>query len=1219
MRLRICREKVVPMRPKLLEIEGLQSFRNFQRIDFDVLGQTGLFGIFGPTGSGKSTVLDAITFALYGKVKRAERGTQGIINTNLNNVRVSFTFEILRDGKRRTYRVDRVYRRKKGSLNSCEPKVARLIEITEAGEIPICDKASEVTSSIEDLLGLKHDDFTRAVVLPQNSFQEFLLLDNAQKRKMLERIFYLEEYGTRLWEKLARKMVHLKSRIDRLSGELAAYADATGESLEKARQEMEAAATEKARLEKELKELEARYNEARDIWQLVQELSALEEKEKEHMAAKEDIERKRLQLDKAQKAGELREIVFKKNELSDKLEGTERDLQEIEVKIPAAVSCLEENKKQYEGLKREIAEQQPRLVEKKTRLAEALKIKEETGVLRRKAETLISETDALEKEIDVKKSDMEVVTGDIASMKAALEELAKKMESLKTDPEYRNAIQEGDRLEREIAALVSSVDSGREKLRGLEDTITGLEGELHRSSTRTEELQKALEELEGKKQQNSLSRPGDRDTLTRERELILSLRGTFEALKLRQGEIRAVEKKLGNHQAEIERYLKSEQVLKEEQVAAEAARQEARLKLEQAVKLRDRNTAYLLSKTLKEGEPCPVCGSEHHPHPAAAATTGETAAAEKQVETAKVELAEAEKALKEAEKKCLAAGEHISALEEQIEETKKELEAKRQDYEETRAALPMEFGSLDLEQLQQELEARDRLTSQKLFDFSAWEKQQEQFQAELQAINEQLSLQRLNENRINTELKVKGESRERDQEVLEDACRELTKKESRHRDFLQRFNIESAAVELDRLADNDRELVRLQKETEKTRKRQNESQSVFEKLQEELQVLNSQIIKLEADKTNTAGQISEKEKQLFQLAGDLDIEEEIHRINARLDRYTENEQDLSESLEVLKKECQNLISQRATLENQRKIYAGDLEQVEASLNKVLREKGFTDTSEVEGYLLPEEEQTQLQDEINAFDEAGRELLAQKGAVKVKLKGRTITREEWDRLSNAYRDTSALKEEWVSASEVARNEFHKLKARHDKLLELTKAFTELENKYGLMEHIQRLLRADKGKDNSFIDFIAEERLRYVAAKASETLGVMTKHKYALELDADAGFIIRDFANGGVCRMVNSLSGGETFLTSLSLALALSEQIQLKGQSPLELFFLDEGFGTLDDNLLDTVIDSLERLSSSDRVIGLISHVPELRQRIPRRLIVDPPSANGEGSRVRTEMA
>ncbi|MHB1421316.1 MAG: hypothetical protein ACYCX4_17340 [Bacillota bacterium] len=63
--------------------------------------------------------------------------------------------------------------------------------------------------------------------MPQNSFQEFLLLDNAKKREMLERIFYLEEYGKQLWEKLNRKLAGLKSQLDRISGELSAYMDAS--------------------------------------------------------------------------------------------------------------------------------------------------------------------------------------------------------------------------------------------------------------------------------------------------------------------------------------------------------------------------------------------------------------------------------------------------------------------------------------------------------------------------------------------------------------------------------------------------------------------------------------------------------------------------------------------------------------------------------------------------------------------------------------------------------------------------------------------------------------------------------------------------------------------------------------------------------------------------------------------------------------------------------
>ena len=129
--------------------------------------------------------------------------------------------------------------------------------------------------------------------------------------------------------------------------------------------------------------------------------------------------------------------------------------------------------------------------------------------------------------------------------------------------------------------------------------------------------------------------------------------------------------------------------------------------------------------------------------------------------------------------------------------------------------------------------------------------------------------------------------------------------------------------------------------------------------------------------------------------------------------------------------------------------------------------------------------------------------------------------------------------------------------------------------------------------------------------------MTQYKFALKLDAESGFIIIDNQNGGVARNVNTLSGGETFLTSLALALALSEQIQLKGQSPLEFFFLDEGFGSLDNDLLDLVIDALERISKRERVIGVISHIPELRQRIAQRVMVKAPKDSGQGSIITIE--
>ena len=97
---------------------------------------------------------------------------------------------------------------------------------------------------------------------------------------------------------------------------------------------------------------------------------------------------------------------------------------------------------------------------------------------------------------------------------------------------------------------------------------------------------------------------------------------------------------------------------------------------------------------------------------------------------------------------------------------------------------------------------------------------------------------------------------------------------------------------------------------------------------------------------------------------------------------------------------------------------------------------------------------------------------------------------------------------------------------------------------------------------------------------------------------------DADGGGVVRAPSTLSGGETFLVSLALALALSERIQLAGRTRFDFFFLDEGFGSLDPATLDVALSALERLRGPHRVIGMISHVGSIEERMPRKLRVTP---------------
>ncbi|MNP36710.1 Nuclease SbcCD subunit C [compost metagenome] len=185
----------------------------------------------------------------------------------------------------------------------------------------------------------------------------------------------------------------------------------------------------------------------------------------------------------------------------------------------------------------------------------------------------------------------------------------------------------------------------------------------------------------------------------------------------------------------------------------------------------------------------------------------------------------------------------------------------------------------------------------------------------------------------------------------------------------------------------------------------------------------------------------------------------------------------------------------------------------------------------------------------------------------------------------------------------------LMTRHVRWKELEQQRLNLAREFDLLGKLQSSLRG-----NAFVEYVAEEQLLHVSHAASQRLRNLTKQRYSLEIDSGGGFVICDDANGGVKRPVATLSGGETFLASLALALALSAQIQLRGQYPLQFFFLDEGFGTLDPELLDTVITSLEHLHDDHLSVGIISHVAELRSRLARKLIVIPADSGGDGSRL-----
>ena len=134
-------------------------------------------------------------------------------------------------------------------------------------------------------------------------------------------------------------------------------------------------------------------------------------------------------------------------------------------------------------------------------------------------------------------------------------------------------------------------------------------------------------------------------------------------------------------------------------------------------------------------------------------------------------------------------------------------------------------------------------------------------------------------------------------------------------------------------------------------------------------------------------------------------------------------------------------------------------------------------------------------------------------------------------------------------------------------------------------------------NGVFDTLAEE--------ASTQLNEMSSNQYSLETDDNFGLNIIDHANADASRSIKTLSGGETFMASLALALSLSANIagmSANSGVSLESLFLDEGFGTLDDESLDVVASAIEEMGSKGRMVGIVTHIEKLAERMPVRLRV-----------------
>ena len=214
------------MKPINLKIKGINSYVTEQEIDFNKLAENKIFGIFGETGSGKTTILDSIILALYGVTDRDS--LQNIINVNTKDAYVEFIFEMEEsDGKVNKYFVRRDFKLRPSGLKA-EAILNDLNKNKTIAEMP-----DNVNNAILEIIGIGKKEFTKCIALPQGEFDRFLSDTPAIRKKTLAKLFDLEQFGVYLSEKLKKRKNEVSLNKSTLEEKIAVYNGISQEAVDK--------------------------------------------------------------------------------------------------------------------------------------------------------------------------------------------------------------------------------------------------------------------------------------------------------------------------------------------------------------------------------------------------------------------------------------------------------------------------------------------------------------------------------------------------------------------------------------------------------------------------------------------------------------------------------------------------------------------------------------------------------------------------------------------------------------------------------------------------------------------------------------------------------------------------------------------------------------------------------------------------------------------------
>ena len=1322
------------MKPKKLVISAFGPYADRMELDFERLGGGGLYLITGDTGAGKTTIFDAITFALYGEasgeVRKGEMFRSKYAKPEVRTfVELTFTYQ----GKDYTVKRNPEYLRPKdrGQGMTMEKANAELIFPDERQPVT---KISEVTKAVTELLGLDQRQFRQIAMIAQGDFQKLLLAGTADRSEIFRKMFHTEIYQA-LQNRLRDEAKARWKTYDEKKRSISQYLD-------------NVVCPEDARWKKEFDRLKKEnFNgqvmrgmellaeciewDEEQLFMLKEEQRAIHgEIEKKNQLLGKIKDRQTRQAEKEQKENERKLLLPEVEEKKKKSERAEKEAgicEKLEEQIREEKACLE--------LLRKMKQEQEAMTQLQKELQETAEAK---GKLQEEQENA-------KKELEQQKARKEKLSGTEVELarteqketyaaeqvqqlsaycekigKTAAEEVAKKEE----ESALCEKIKEAEHTEGKAAEEA-------EKLAGQDKVCEKFQEEKESIRRKILTLAEAKKQLE--KKTDEVQRLAKRlKQLQREEEKLQADRTVTAEQMAKRGSAALLQEKYRQERETLENLLRGWeqacQELEEKQSAYRDGiwkRDDLRKNYQAMESLFLDAQAGILAEKLTEGKPCPVCGAIHHPQPAKRAEHTPDKAT---LDQKKEELREKEETAAGQSEAAGNCGRRVKELREQLTVclvkempyAKKEKQesgltetdfmksapyAKRNETDrksnETQRFLQMS-DSLFRQKVEKKAEQlREEESKQKVrqAEYAELEKTQTSQQEKLETLKQAIAgaqadlgraegTQKALEEQLNKEIsgaekepgfeetivsaEKKGSAEDKDYAETDDRNflagqieKVLLFWENRQKQCGEEFAVAQAKMKR-RI-----ECIALQKEAESSQKKDQEQlqrvRSCLEVLQSDRKRWNEKEEKLletleqqrkeikSADQFENIAEISFTEKQFLEILTDTEKQLWV--------RSMQEQRSWKEKQETLEKQKRNLLAQKEELQRiQLEIQAGTqkIEQRE----KTIREKELLEAKrkaeqkalqeriqEKETKLAGKEEKELLEhikgwetqkeqrkaaqktakEELDAVQKKLTEVQAALAAIQTleaadeeadlqgqQLPSETELQENLEMLSGRKQELDQRYNEQYHAANTNQNVYQAVQTQQSQM-------QEVEEEYKWVNALADTATGNvTGKRK--IDLETYAQMAYfdrILRKANVRFLTMSQGQYELKRQEDGGNIkskaglelnVIDHYNGTE-RSVRTLSGGESFQASLSLALGLSDEIQsYAGGIQLDSMFVDEGFGSLDAESLNQAVKALEGLAEGNCLVGIISHVPELKDRIEKKIVVTKNrSRDGVGSR------